>query len=89
MAYDLHGYYTTHVIRDESVAAIRAHNTSQPMFLYVSHAATHSANPYDFLPAPDETVERLAGISNYSRRKFAGKMRDQSIVTTLQHLNIF
>jgi arylsulfatase B len=42
IAYDLHGKYTTDVITDESVKIIRDHDKTQPLFLYVAHAATHS-----------------------------------------------
>ncbi|XP_058126650.1 arylsulfatase B [Anopheles ziemanni] len=74
VAYDLHGQYTTHVISSESVRIVENHNTSEPLFLYVSHAAVHSANPYDFLPAPDSTVMELGKIENYARRKYAAMM---------------
>ncbi|XP_053683829.1 arylsulfatase B isoform X2 [Sabethes cyaneus] len=89
VAYDLHGQYTTHVVRDEAVARIQAHNTSDPLFLYVAHAAVHSANPYDFLPAPDSTVDRMKHIDNYQRRKFAAMLTelDDSVGAVVQALN--
>uniref|UniRef100_A0A1S4H9C8 Sulfatase N-terminal domain-containing protein n=1 Tax=Anopheles gambiae TaxID=7165 RepID=A0A1S4H9C8_ANOGA len=74
VAYDLHGQYTTHVLGAEAIAIVQGHNKSSPLFLYVAHAAVHSANPYDFLPAPDETVANLGHIENYRRRKFAAMM---------------
>ncbi|XP_052900354.1 arylsulfatase B [Anopheles moucheti] len=74
VAYDLHGQYTTHVIGTESINIVQGHNKSEPLFLYVSHAAVHSANPYDFLPAPDKTIAELGHIENYSRRKYAAMM---------------
>ncbi|XP_058065389.1 arylsulfatase B [Anopheles bellator] len=74
VAYDLHGMYTTQVLGKEAVGIVQTHNTSQPLFLYVAHGAVHSANSYDFLPAPDETVAELSGIENYRRRKFAAMM---------------
>lgn len=72
VAYDLHGQYTTDVIARESVKVIQAHNSTKPLFLYMAHAAVHSGNPYNPLPAPDPTVARFNKIGNYNRRKFAG-----------------
>lgn len=73
MAYDLHGQYTTDLIGTESVKIIQNHNKSIPLFLYMAHAATHSGNPYNPLPAPDVTVAKMSSIENYNRRRFAGK----------------
>lgn len=42
IAYDLHGQYTTDIIGRESVRIIERHNVSQPLFLYMAHAAVHS-----------------------------------------------
>lgn len=72
VAYDLHGKYATHIIRDEAVNRIHLHNTSQPLFLYIAHSAVHSGNPYSPLPVPDDVVAHLPNITNYNRRKFAG-----------------
>ncbi|XP_055624076.1 arylsulfatase B [Toxorhynchites rutilus septentrionalis] len=76
VAYDLHGKYTTHVIREEAVARISSHPVSDPLFLYVAHGAVHSANPYDFHPAPDDTVDKLTSINDYRRRKFAAMLKE-------------
>lgn len=70
VAYDLHGKYTTDVISNESEKIILAHNTSKPLFLYVAHAGVHSGNPYNPLPAPDETVAKFENIRDYNRRRF-------------------
>jgi hypothetical protein len=74
VAYDLHGKYTTDVITEEAVRLIQTHNTTTPLFLYVAHAAVHSANPYNPLPAADIDVAQFSHIENYNRRKFAGKL---------------
>ncbi|XP_058456524.1 arylsulfatase B-like isoform X2 [Malaya genurostris] len=89
VAYDLHGKYTTHVIRDEAVARIGNHSLSSPLFLYLAHAAVHSANPYDLLPAPDSTVNRMNHIENYPRRKFAAMLTelDESVGAVVQALS--
>lgn len=50
---------------------IQNHNSSKPLFLYIAHAAVHSGNPYNPLPAPDETVAKMSHIGDFNRRKFA------------------
>lgn len=74
VAYDLHGKYTTDVIKDEAVKIIQKRNASQPLFLYVAHTAVHSSNSYSPLPAPDETVAKIKNIEDYNRRKYAGSL---------------
>ncbi|KAG4069818.1 hypothetical protein HA402_006833 [Bradysia odoriphaga] len=93
VAYDLHGAYTTDIIARESVKIIQNHNASKPLFLYMAHAAVHSGNPYNPLPAPDESVAKMSHIDNYNRRKFAAMMSilDESVgavVTALKKQNM-
>jgi len=73
-AWDLHGEYSTDVFTKEAVRLINNHNSSRPMFLYLAHAAVHSGNPYNPLPAPDEEVAKFNNIFDYNRRRFAGKI---------------
>ncbi|XP_018576345.1 arylsulfatase B [Anoplophora glabripennis] len=72
IAYDLHGEYSTDIFTRESVRLIKDHNTSTPLFLYIAHAAVHSANPYNPLPAPDSEVQKFTYIKDYNRQRFAG-----------------
>lgn len=74
IAFDLHGQYTTDLIAKESVRIITTHNASKPLFMYIAHAAVHSGNPYNPLPAPDATTAKFSHISDFARRKFAGKL---------------
>ncbi|KAK9297061.1 hypothetical protein QLX08_009083 [Tetragonisca angustula] len=80
-AWDLHGQYSTDVFTKEAVRLIDNHNTSRPMFLYLAHAAVHSGNPYNPLPAPDQDVSKFTTIFNYDRRRFAGMLSklDESV----------
>ncbi|XP_076641495.1 arylsulfatase B [Halictus rubicundus] len=80
-AWDLHGQYSTDIFTKEAEKLIDAHNTSRPMFLYLAHAAVHSGNPYNPLPAPDHKVAKFNDISDYNRRRFAGMLTvlDESI----------
>lgn len=73
-ALDLHGKYSTDIFGDEAVEIIAGHNGTSPLFLYVAHVATHSGNPYNQLPAPDEEVAKFGNITNYKRRRFAGML---------------
>lgn len=73
LAFDLHGQYTTDLIARESVRIIGTHNSSNPLFLYIAHAAVHSGNPYNPLPAPDSTTAKFTYINDFPRRKYAGE----------------
>lgn len=73
IAYDLHGKYSTDIFTEEAVKLIFSHDETNPLFLYIAHAATHSGNPYNPLPAPDDAVARFSKIEDYHRRRFAGR----------------
>lgn len=73
-AWDLHGQYTTDVFNKEAVKIVQNHNASKPLFLYMAHAAVHSANPYSPITAPDGVVDSFRSIENYQRRRFAGNV---------------
>ena len=72
-AWDLHGQYSTDIFTKEAVRLIDNYNSSRSMFLYLAHAAVHSGNPYNPLPAPNEEVAKFNNIFDYNRRCFAGK----------------
>lgn len=74
VGYHLHGVYTTDLVTQESLRVIKNHNATQPLFLYVAHAAVHSGNPYNPLPAPDDAVSKVQHIQDYNRRKYAGEI---------------
>lgn len=71
-AVELHGRYSTDLFTDEAVRVIQDHNISEPLFLYLSHAAVHSGNPYNLLPAPDSLIATFRNITDYNRKRFAG-----------------
>lgn len=87
-AWDLHGKYSTDVFTREAVKVIQKHNDTEPLFLYLAHGATHSSNPYDLLPVPDETVEKFLNVTNYKRRKFAAMLSkvDDSVGSVVEAL---
>ena len=72
-AWDLHGQYSTQVFEKEAVNIIKNHTTSKPLFLYIAHAAVHSANQYNPLQAPMESIYMNLGCdTNQARCFFAG-----------------
>ncbi|XP_003702313.2 arylsulfatase B [Megachile rotundata] len=87
-AWDLHGQYSTDVFTSEAVKLINNHNDSKPLFLYLAHAAVHSGNPYDPLPAPDVDVAKFTNIFDYNRRRFAGMLSklDESVGEVVEAL---
>ncbi|KAL0266781.1 UNVERIFIED_CONTAM: hypothetical protein PYX00_009234 [Menopon gallinae] len=76
VAWDLHGQYSTKIFTEESEKLINNYNSSKPLFLYIAHAAVHSGNPYNPLPAPDNTVAKFSNIANYQRRKYAAMVSE-------------
>ncbi|EDV98387.1 GH22700 [Drosophila grimshawi] len=89
IAYDLHGQYTTDVITQHSLQVIANHKPAKgPLFLYVAHAAVHSGNPYNPLPASDDAVRRLDKIQHYKRRKYAALVTamDESVGKIVEQL---
>jgi len=68
-----YGRYTTDVFAQEAVRIILQHDKKRPLFLYLAHLATHSANPYRPLQAPAETVRKFSYIAEEQRRIFAGE----------------
>ncbi|PSN50831.1 Arylsulfatase B [Blattella germanica] len=87
-AWDLHGQYSTDIFTKEAVRIISNHNSSKPLFLYLAHAAVHSGNPYNPLPAPDEIVAKFTSITDYNRRRFAGVLHklDESVGKVMEAL---
>lgn len=73
VAWETYGSYTTDLITEESVKLIEKHDLASPIFLYVAHLAVHSSNPYQFLEAPKEIIEKFSYIKDESRRIYAGK----------------
>lgn len=88
MPHELFGKYTTDIVTEESVKVIQNHNSSVPLFLYIAHAAVHSGNPYNPLPAPDDAVAKMCHIEDYNRRKFAAMLSklDDSVGAVVSEL---
>ncbi|KAG8226113.1 hypothetical protein J437_LFUL006743 [Ladona fulva] len=97
--WDLHGKYLTEFYTEEAVKTISHHaktnkiaeesgNSTKPLFLYLAQIAVHSGNPYNPLPAPDETVDKFSYIKNYKRRRYAAMLHwlDKSVGDVVEAL---
>lgn len=73
-AWSYHGQYSTQIFTKKANNVIERHNASNPLFLYIAHAAVHSGNPYNPLPAPQNKINSFAGITDINRRQYAGTL---------------
>lgn len=87
--FDASNKYTTDVFTEEAVDVINNHDKSKPMFLYLAHLATHSANSYTPLQAPQKYLDKVAHIKHEKRRLFGGMAvgLDESVGQVVQALN--
>jgi arylsulfatase B len=67
------GEYATRLFTNEAIKVVAEHNTSQPLFLYLSHLGLHVGNSYRPLQAPQETIDLFQVIDDPDRRIYAGK----------------
>ncbi|XP_054721655.1 arylsulfatase B-like isoform X2 [Uloborus diversus] len=85
---DFRGEYATNVFTDRALSVLDEHNASKPLFLFMSHAACHTGNPFYPLQTPAELFERNNHISDEKRRLFAGMVTalDDSVGKIFQAL---
>lgn len=72
--YETKGQYVTDVFTEAAVKIIKNHNNAEPLFLYLSHMAPHSANRFDLNQAKSKDIKRFAYIKDEMRRKYAAMM---------------
>ncbi|GIX73979.1 arylsulfatase B [Caerostris extrusa] len=65
---DKQGQYATHLFTEEAENIILNHDTSKPLFLFLSHIAAHTGNGYRPHQAPPEVISKFKYIKNISRR---------------------
>lgn len=65
------GNYSTEMFTAEAEDRIRNHDKTQPMFLYLSYQAVHSANTQDPMQAPQDWIKKYSHIEHEGRRKYA------------------
>jgi hypothetical protein len=71
-AWDLSGRYATDVFTEEAERIIQEHNSTAPLFLYLSHLACHAGNAGKLLEAPQRVIDRFRHIMEPNRRTYAG-----------------
>ena len=83
------GKYATDIFTEEAVNTIKSHDSeNQPLFLYLSHLAVHSANAGDPLQAPEENIKIFNYIEDKNRRKYAAMIHklDESVGIVVEAL---
>lgn len=77
------GSYSTTLYRDEALDIISNHNSSQPMFMFLSFQAPHSP-----LLVPPQWLERYRGIKDWKRQTYAGMVTalDSAVGDLVQRL---
>ncbi|KAG8194369.1 hypothetical protein JTE90_010985 [Oedothorax gibbosus] len=83
------GKYATETFTEKAVKVIENHNSSKPLFLFLSHFAPHLGNEYYPLQAPDSYVQKMNHIKEPKRRIFGGMISalDTSIGKVIQTLS--
>ncbi|XP_001353949.3 arylsulfatase B [Drosophila pseudoobscura] len=84
------GVYVTDLLTNEAERVIREREgQEEPLFLVLSHLATHTANEDDPLQAPEEEIRKFAYIKDPNRRKYAAMVSklDQSVGRIVSALN--
>ncbi|KAG5681948.1 hypothetical protein PVAND_011349 [Polypedilum vanderplanki] len=86
---NVRGKYATDVFTDEAVNLIKRHNTSDPLFLLLSHLAPHAGNEDKPLEASEEVINKFAYIKNEQRRTLAAMINimDDGIGRVVEALN--
>ncbi|XP_049544625.1 arylsulfatase B-like [Anopheles darlingi] len=69
--YDARGTYATDLFTTEATRLIRTHNTTDPLFLVLTHLAPHTGNEDDPMQAPAEEIAKFAHIKDPKRRTLA------------------
>ncbi|KAG7294858.1 hypothetical protein JYU34_022638 [Plutella xylostella] len=67
--------YITDLYNEEAKHIIRSHNTSEPLFLMVTHHAPHNGNEDASLQAPPEEVRAQRHVELHPRRIFAAMVK--------------
>ncbi|KAK3726387.1 hypothetical protein QZH41_016252, partial [Actinostola sp. cb2023] len=88
------GNYSTYMFTDKAVDVIKAHDASDPLFLYLAYQAVHSANTIQPLQAPQDLIDKFGNIEHEQRRIFAAMVTAmdlsiKKIVDALKAKNIY
>uniref|UniRef100_A0A1I8MGB3 Sulfatase N-terminal domain-containing protein n=1 Tax=Musca domestica TaxID=7370 RepID=A0A1I8MGB3_MUSDO len=83
------GSYVTDLLTQEAEDIILRNSGTKPLFLLVSHLATHAGNDDNPLQAPLEEIEKFSYISDVKRRTYAAMASklDESVGRIIQALD--
>ncbi|CAL1300040.1 unnamed protein product [Larinioides sclopetarius] len=86
---DQQGKYATHLFTETAEQIIRHHDTSKPLFLYLSHVAAHTGNLFKSQQAPPEVISKFKYIKDINRRIHAAiiSVMDDSIGSVFKALH--
>ncbi|XP_005176718.1 arylsulfatase B-like [Musca domestica] len=89
LEYPPEGSYVTNLLTQEAEDIILRKSGTEPLFLLVSHLATHASNDDDPLQAPLEEMEKFSYISDVKRRTYAAMASklDESVGRIIQALD--
>jgi arylsulfatase B len=71
-AWDLSGRYATDIFTEEAERIIHDHDSTKPLFLYLSHLASHAGNAGKLVEAPQHVINMFQHIIEPNRRTYAG-----------------
>ncbi|XP_032690585.1 arylsulfatase B-like [Odontomachus brunneus] len=88
ISWDTRGKYVTDLYTEEAIHLINNHNIDDPMFLYLSYTAPHSAGVEHSLQAPPEEIEKFTYINDKKRRIYAAMVSklDQGVGNVIEAL---
>ncbi|KAH8038686.1 hypothetical protein HPB51_002830 [Rhipicephalus microplus] len=81
------GRYSTTLFTDKAVNLIKAHNASEPFFMYLSHQAPHGGVEVP-LAAPKENIDKFSYIGEENRTVYAAMVDvlDESVGAVVEAL---
>lgn len=88
ISYVTKGQYATDLFTHKAIEKIENHDTSDPMFMLMTHLAPHAGNGYDPYQAPDDVINRFNYIADKDRRTYAAMVAklDESVGLVVQAL---
>lgn len=77
--YNANNTYATDLFTNRALDIIERHNSNEPLFLMVSHAAPHAGNKIA-LQAPDEEINKFSHIKDNNTRVLTGKFLNFNLI---------
>lgn len=89
IARDTAGKHSTDLFTNEAIKLIEAHDTRNPMFMYLAHMAPHAAsfNGVEALQVSAKELEKFSYIRNANRKSYAGNVKTFKLYGRITLLN--